>query len=302
MAAPPVTLPAALNTWARGSALAARDIEHVHDRHLCLDARGLAPLRPLHLARYNRVELVVPFASVLDGFDIRGRTVDLRQGDHHARALLLQVDLLWITPIDATCIRLDLVPEHGFLSHVVERTDSDVGGGVVLTHDRLEVPHCEEKFFDGATPLESVPVLRQCRKISPYLGEHTVDVKLDLVEVQQALGVFRYRVLVVHREAVSLRDHPDGGGGRVVQLGLTRCLGAGGRLLEGCGGGRRLGFTLGRCHGVFVRVRVVDVCGGGLVVRVTFVDVQINDEDKGDGKDDGEEGDKCGGRLDTQMN
>jgi hypothetical protein len=51
-----------------------------------------------------------------------------------------------------------------------------------------------------------------------------------------------------------------------------------------------------------VRVRVVDVCGGGLVVRVTFVDVQINDEDKGDGKDDGEEGDKCGGRLDTQMN
>jgi len=40
------------------------------------------------------------------------RTVDLRQGFHCARALLLQVDLLWITPIDAACIRFDLVPEH----------------------------------------------------------------------------------------------------------------------------------------------------------------------------------------------
>jgi len=86
-------LPAALNTWARGSALAARDIEHVHNRHLHLDARGLAPLRPLHLARYNRVELVVPTAFVLDGF-FGGRTVDLRQGFHCARTLFLQVDFL----------------------------------------------------------------------------------------------------------------------------------------------------------------------------------------------------------------
>jgi hypothetical protein len=52
------------------------------------------------------------------------------------------------------------------LSHVNERADSDVGGGVVLTHDGLEVPHCEEKFFNGATPLESVTVLRQRRKLS----------------------------------------------------------------------------------------------------------------------------------------
>ncbi len=72
-----------------GSALAARDIEYVHDRRLCPDARGLAPLRPLHLARYNRVELVVPTALVLDGFAFGGRTVDLRQGGHRARALLL---------------------------------------------------------------------------------------------------------------------------------------------------------------------------------------------------------------------
>ena len=43
-----------------------------------------------------------------------------------------------------------------------------------------------------------------------------------------------------------------------------------GSLLEGRGGGRRLGFTLGRCHDVFV-VLVVDVCGDGLVVWVTFV-------------------------------
>ncbi len=127
---------AASPIWARGSALAARDIEHVHNCRLRLDARGLAPLRPLHLARYNRVELVAPTAFVLDGFDFGGRMVNLRQGFHCARALFLQVDLLWITPIDATCIRLDLVLEHG-LSHVVERTDSDVGGGVVLTHDGL---------------------------------------------------------------------------------------------------------------------------------------------------------------------
>jgi len=73
--------------------------------------------------------------------------------------------------------------KHG-LSHVIERTDSDVGGGVILTHDGLEVPHCEEKFFDGATSLESVPVLRQRRKISPYLGENTVDVELDLLKVR----------------------------------------------------------------------------------------------------------------------
>jgi hypothetical protein len=45
-----------------------------------------------------------------------------------------------------------------------------------------------------------------------------------------------------------------------------------------------------------VRGRVVDVCGGGLVVRVTFVDVQINDEVEGD------VGDERGGRLDAQMN
>jgi hypothetical protein len=124
------------------------------------------------------------------------------------------------------------------------------------------------------TPLESVPILRQHCKISPYLGEHAVDVKLDLVEVRQALGVFRYGVLVVRREAVSLRDHPDGGGQRVVRLELDRCLlgGGGGGLLEGGGGGgRRLGCSLWRRHGVFVRVLVVNVCGGGLVVRVTFV-------------------------------
>ena len=57
--------------------------------------------------------------------------------------------------------RLDLVLEHHGLSHVVKHADSCMGGGVVLTHDGLEVPHCEEKFFNGVTPLESVPVLRQ---------------------------------------------------------------------------------------------------------------------------------------------
>jgi hypothetical protein len=94
MAAPPVTLPAVLNTWARGSALAAGDIKHFHDCCLLLDGCGFAPLHLLHLAQYNHVELEVPTAFVLDGFDIRGRMIDLHQGDHRARALLLQVDLL----------------------------------------------------------------------------------------------------------------------------------------------------------------------------------------------------------------
>ena len=81
---PPVTLPAVLNTWAwaRDSALAAWDIEHVHDRHLLLDGPGLALLHLLHLARYDCVELVVPTAFILDGFDFGGRRVDLRQDDH----------------------------------------------------------------------------------------------------------------------------------------------------------------------------------------------------------------------------
>ncbi len=123
-------------------------------------------LRQLHLTRYDHVELVVLFASVLDGFDFGGRMVDLCQGDHRARALLLQVDLLGIAPIDVICVWLDLVLEHGFLSHVVKCTYSDVGRGVVLTHDGLEVPNCEEKFFNGATPLDSVPILQQ--------GEHAI--------------------------------------------------------------------------------------------------------------------------------
>ena len=66
MAASPVAvaLSAALNTWARGCALAARDIEHVHGRLLLLDGCGLASFRDLHLARDDRVELVVFATSV----------------------------------------------------------------------------------------------------------------------------------------------------------------------------------------------------------------------------------------------
>ena len=64
MAASPVALSAALNTWARGCALAARDIEHVHGRFLLLDGCGLASFRDLHLARDDRVELVVFVTSV----------------------------------------------------------------------------------------------------------------------------------------------------------------------------------------------------------------------------------------------
>ncbi len=78
-----------------------------------------------------------------------------------------------------------------------------MGGGVVLTHDGLEVPHCEEKLFDGAT--DSVLVLRQRHKIPPYLGEHAVDVKLDLVEVKQALGP--RRIPIRHTCRTSAPDH-----------------------------------------------------------------------------------------------
>ena len=159
MAASPVAfaLSAALNTWARGCALAARDIEHVHGCFLLLDGCGLTSFRNLHLARDDRVELVVFSTSVIDRIDLGRRTVVSWVGVDCARALLLQVDLLGFAPIEAIRVRLDLVLEHG-LSHVVERADSDVGGGVVVTHDGLEVLHSEEESFDGATPLESVPV------------------------------------------------------------------------------------------------------------------------------------------------
>jgi len=169
MAAPPVTLPAALNTWARGSALAAWDIKHVHDSRLRLDPRGLAPLRPLHLARYNRVELVVPTAFLLDGFDFGGRTVDLHQGNHCVCVLLLEVDLLRITPIDAVCIRLDLVLEHG-LSHVVERVDSDVGGGVVLTHMDLRCPIVKRSSSMGRLHLRVYPSSDSVARCPPSSG------------------------------------------------------------------------------------------------------------------------------------
>ncbi len=129
------------------------------------------------------------------------------------------MDLLGFSPIEAICVRLDLVLEH-CLSHVVERADSDVGGGVVVAHDGLEVLHSEEESFDGATPLESVPVLRQCREISP-VPDSASDVELDDVVVIRSVGVLGYGVLVVCLEAVRLRDHPDGFFLRVVRTGLT---------------------------------------------------------------------------------
>ena len=122
----------------------------------------------------------------------------------------------------------------------------------------------------GPLHLRVYPSSDSITRYPPYLGEHTFDVKLDLVEVRRDLSVFQYSVLVVRREDLSLRDHPDGSGWWVVRLSLNRCLGAGDSLLEGGGGSRCLGFTLGRCHGVFVRVLVVNVYGGGLDVRITF--------------------------------
>jgi len=104
------------------------------------------------------VELVVPTAFVLDGSDFGGCLIDICPGDWHAPALLLEVDLLGISPLDAICIGLDLVFKQS-LSHIVKRTDLDMGGGVVLVHDGLELPHREEKFFSWATPPDGAAVL-----------------------------------------------------------------------------------------------------------------------------------------------
>jgi hypothetical protein len=78
-----------------------------------------------------------------------------------------------------------------------------VGGGVVVTHDGLEVLHSEEESFNGATPLESVPVLRQRHKISP-VPDSAGDVELDDVVVIRSVGVLGYGVLVVRLEAETI--------------------------------------------------------------------------------------------------
>ena len=132
----------------------------------------------------------------------------------------------------------------------------------------IEVLHSEEESFDGATPLESVPVLRQCHNISPF-PDSAGDVELDDLVVIRSIGVLGYDVLVVRLEAVRLQDHPDGFFLRVVRIGLTRCLGAGGGLLGGGGGGgRRLAFRLGRRSHDVVGVGGIGVGVGGLAVVV----------------------------------
>ena len=141
-----------------------------------------------------------------------------------------------------------------------------MGGGVVLTHDGLEVSHREETFFDGATPLFGEAVIRQRRKIPPHFRDNAVDKELDLGEVGRALGEVGDGILVVGGEAVYLQDHPDGRGGRaVVRIGLAGCIGTGNLLLSGGGdggGGGRLGGGLG-WHGL--------VGGGGRVIVSLFV-------------------------------
>jgi hypothetical protein len=56
------------------------------------------------------------------------------------------------------------------LGHIIEHANSDVGGGVDLIHDGLEVFHHEETFFGGATPIDGEAVLRQRCKIPPTSG------------------------------------------------------------------------------------------------------------------------------------
>ena len=47
---------------------------------------------------------------------------------------------------------------------------SDVGGGVFVTHDGLEVPHNEDLFFDGATPHDGEAIPQQRHKICVCSG------------------------------------------------------------------------------------------------------------------------------------
>ena len=216
MAAPPVTLPLpfAPRTRARGGALAAWDVAHVDNRCLCLDCCGLAKICYLNLAGHNNsVELVVPMAfPVPDDNGGGGRLVDLRLRDGSTSALALEMDLLGVTPVESICVGLNLVLVH-LLRHVIKRTNSDVGRGVVLTHDGLEVSHREETFFDGATPIYGEAVIRQCCKIPPHCKDNAVDEELDLGKVGRALGKAGDGILVVGGEAVYLRDHPDSRGG-----------------------------------------------------------------------------------------
>ncbi len=74
--------------------------------------------------------LAVPTAfGVLDGLDGEGRTVDLCQGDEHARALVLETVFLEITLMESAYVGLYPVLEH-CLGYVMERADLDVGWGL----------------------------------------------------------------------------------------------------------------------------------------------------------------------------
>ena len=119
--------------------MAAWDVVHVDNRRLRLDCRGLAKIRYLNLAGHDSVELVVPMAfPVPDDIDGGGRLADLRLRDGSASALALEMDLLGDTPVESICVGLNLVLVH-LLGHIIKCANLDVGGGVVLTHDGLEV-------------------------------------------------------------------------------------------------------------------------------------------------------------------
>ncbi len=141
--------------------------------------------------------------AVPDDIDGGGRLVDLRLCDGSASALAPEMDLLEVTPVESICIRLNLVLVH-LLRHVIKRANLDMGGGVVLTHDGLEVSHPEETFFDGATPIYGEAVVRQCCKIPPHFGDNAIDKELDLGEVGRALGKVGDVILVVGGKAVYL--------------------------------------------------------------------------------------------------
>jgi hypothetical protein len=63
--------------------------------------------------------------------------MDHGEGLRRARALVLEVDLLWLAPEVAMAVGLDLVVEDRLGHLLVKRLHSGVRLGVVLAHDGL---------------------------------------------------------------------------------------------------------------------------------------------------------------------
>jgi hypothetical protein len=106
-----VGLPAAaatVVTFARAWCHAPAACIEIHHLHLGLDWCTLASLSKLHPARDDCAELLVQLPLPLDPVDDWGSRMDHQEGLRSACALVLEVDLLWLTPKLAIAVELDL--------------------------------------------------------------------------------------------------------------------------------------------------------------------------------------------------